>query len=364
MTSRFFRGALALAAGAALVVAAAGCGTSDISADAATVSNLGKGSDDVHINRSDFEDELQKLIESDDFRRLLEQNDIAANKENVDARIAASWLSQRITQAAIDAEFEARGLKVSEANRELGRRQAAQQLGGEQVGAQVLGSLPKAFQKDLIEGAARFAAVFDSYAKHPSEAAARAYYEENRDQFDCASGKEVAHILVADAARANDLMTQLRAGASFASLAEQFSTDTGSAQQGGKLGCLTSGAYVPEFQSAAESAPPGTPVGPVKTQFGEHIILVTPFENSFQAAQAQIVAALQQQGQQKAQEAILKRLERMKVKVDPRYGKWGEVDDGQGGTSRQVIPPKSVDVRDGRAPTTTTTPANGQGESP
>jgi parvulin-like peptidyl-prolyl isomerase len=357
MTSQGFRRAVALAAASLLIVAAAGCGSSSVSASAATITNLGDGADDVHINRSDFEDELQMLVENDDFRSLLSSNDIDANDESVDARVAASWLSQRITQVAIDAEYEARDAKVTEENRKQGEQQVIAQFGGEQTGKQIVDSLPKSFREDLIEGAARGFAVFDTYSQEPTDAEVRAFYKDNADQFACESGKEVAHILVKDEAQANDLMTQLRAGASFSDLATQFSTDTGSAQQGGSLGCLTSGAFVPEFQQAADSAALGTPVGPVKSEFGYHIILVNEFKNSIEDVRPQIVQALQQQGGQKAQDAILGRLDRMKVKVDPRYGKWGEVDDGQGGKRKQVIPPKSVDVRDGRE-TTTTAPSD------
>jgi parvulin-like peptidyl-prolyl isomerase len=226
----------------------------------------------------------------------------------------------------------------------------------------VVASFPESFRDELIEGAARGFAVLDSYMEDPTEAEIRAFYEENRDQFECATGKEVAHILVEDEARANELMGQLAAGASFASLASQFSTDTGSASQGGSLGCLTRGTFVPEFEQAALAAAPGTPVGPVQTQFGYHIILTSAVDNSLDNARPQVVAALQQQSQQEAQAALLERLDRANVKIDPRFGTWGEVDDGQGGTRRQVIPPERVDVRDRRETTTTTVPAAaGQG---
>lgn len=361
MMSRVFRRTVALAAVSLFVVAAAGCGTSDMSADAATVTNLGKGSDDVHVNRADFEDELQKLMANESFRSLLKANDISANKQSVDARVAASWLSQHITQAAIDAEFKARHAKVSEQDRTLGRDQVVRQFGGDQNAEKIVSSLPKKFRNELVEGAARGYAVIDSFAD-TSDTAARAYYDKHKGQFDCASGREVSHILVADEARANQIVAQLKSGTSFASLAQKYSTDPGSAKQGGKLGCLTSGTYVQEFQQAAEKAPVGTPVGPVKTQYGYHVILVTPFVNSFENAKVSVGQALEQQAQQRGQEALLKRIDELKVKVDPRYGKWGTVDDGQGGSSKQVIPPKSVDVRDRREPTTTTSttaPATG-----
>lgn len=82
------------------------------------------------------------------------------------------------------------------------------------------------------------------------------------------------HILVADEATANDLIKQLQAGADFAELARQFSTDTGSGAQGGDLGWFGKGAMVPEFEATAFSlANPGDfTTTPVQSQFGFHII--------------------------------------------------------------------------------------------
>jgi parvulin-like peptidyl-prolyl isomerase len=355
MTSHVFRRSVALVAASLVLVGASGCGSNGVSADAATITNLCDGADDVTISRSDFQEELQEIMSNEAFVKVLDDADIEGDDESVDARLAASLLTQHITQVAIDAEFEARDAEVTDQNREQGREQVNNQFGG----ATVVDEFSESFRNTLVERAARGYAVLDTYAVEPTEERAREYYEENREQFDCASEKEVSHILVADEARANEIMAQLQGGASFESLATQFSTDTGSAQQGGSLGCLQGGMFVEEFQTAAENATLGTPVGPVKTEFGYHVILVTPFENSFEAVQDQVIQAVQQSGLQDAQQAITKRLNSMKVTVDPRYGTWDEVTAEDGSVQRQVVPPKSAQPRDEREPTTTTTvPAN------
>ena len=62
--------------------------------------------------------------------------------------------------------------------------------------------------------------------------------------------------------------------ADFAKLAKENSDDTTSAQKGGELGFFAKNEMVPEFANAAFKAKPNTVVGPVKSQYGYHIILV------------------------------------------------------------------------------------------
>ncbi len=80
-------------------------------------------------------------------------------------------------------------------------------------------------------------------------------------------------------ATADGVMTQLRAGESFASLAQQLSADTGSGERGGDLGWFGRGTMVAPFEDAAFSASVGQLIGPVATRFGYHIIEVTDRTN-------------------------------------------------------------------------------------
>jgi parvulin-like peptidyl-prolyl isomerase len=82
------------------------------------------------------------------------------------------------------------------------------------------------------------------------------------------------HILLKTEQDANDVLNQLKAGASFDALAAEKSQDPGSKDTGGDLGWFTQGAMVAQFDQAAFSAPVGTVVGPVKSDFGYHLILV------------------------------------------------------------------------------------------
>jgi peptidyl-prolyl cis-trans isomerase D len=68
---------------------------------------------------------------------------------------------------------------------------------------------------------------------------------------------------------------KLQNGADFATLAEQYSQDPGSARKGGDVGWFGKGRMVPEFEKAAFSGAVGVVQKPVKTSYGYHIIKVT-----------------------------------------------------------------------------------------
>jgi peptidyl-prolyl cis-trans isomerase C len=82
------------------------------------------------------------------------------------------------------------------------------------------------------------------------------------------------HILVPTAEQAEDLKTQLDAGADFADLASKHSTCPSGAR-GGDLGEFGPGEMVAEFNDVCFNEEVGVVHGPVKTQFGYHLIEVT-----------------------------------------------------------------------------------------
>lgn len=75
-------------------------------------------------------------------------------------------------------------------------------------------------------------------------------------------------------AKAEDLLNQVKNGASFEELAKANSEDS-SASNGGDLGFIEKGQTVPEFEQAAFALEQGQVSGIVKTQYGFHIIKVT-----------------------------------------------------------------------------------------
>ena len=82
------------------------------------------------------------------------------------------------------------------------------------------------------------------------------------------------HILVNSEEKCLDLKQQIENGSDFVDLAKKFSSCP-SGSQGGDLGEFGPGMMVPEFDKVVFSAPVGTVQGPVKTQFGFHLLEVT-----------------------------------------------------------------------------------------
>ena len=82
-----------------------------------------------------------------------------------------------------------------------------------------------------------------------------------------------SHILVKNEKDANSIMARLEKGEVFEDLAKRFSKCP-SKSKGGNLGWFGRGDMVPEFENACFNGTKGQVVGPVKTEFGYHIIKI------------------------------------------------------------------------------------------
>ena len=87
-----------------------------------------------------------------------------------------------------------------------------------------------------------------------------------------------AHILVPTEKEADSILTKLREGEDFATLAYSYSSCP-SKEEGGDLGWFGQGVMVPEFEKAAFSTKPGQ-FSKVKTEFGWHIIKIIETRDS------------------------------------------------------------------------------------
>ncbi|MCX5789098.1 MAG: peptidylprolyl isomerase [Elusimicrobia bacterium] len=83
-----------------------------------------------------------------------------------------------------------------------------------------------------------------------------------------------SHILVPTQAECESLKKQIETGANFAELAKKHSKCP-SGRSGGDLGEFGQGQMVPEFDKVIFSGELNKVHGPVKTQFGYHLILIT-----------------------------------------------------------------------------------------
>ena len=83
-----------------------------------------------------------------------------------------------------------------------------------------------------------------------------------------------SHILVKTEDEANRILKRINDGEDFLAVAKRLSSCP-SRKNGGDLGWFGKGQMVPEFEQAAFAADTGNVIGPVKSQFGFHVIKVT-----------------------------------------------------------------------------------------
>ncbi len=117
-----------------------------------------------------------------------------------------------------------------------------------------------------------------------SEQDIKAYYKDHVDEYQEVEKRKIRYVLFPTTPSAQDsaeidkfaqtLLDSARSGADFAELAITYSDDQGSAVNGGDLGFFSKGSMVKPFEDAAFSANIGEVVGPVKSNFGIHIIKI------------------------------------------------------------------------------------------
>jgi peptidyl-prolyl cis-trans isomerase D len=136
-----------------------------------------------------------------------------------------------------------------------------------------------------------------------TEQALKDYYETVKERFTTQEQRHGRHILITvgdgvdDAAakkQAEELTAKAKTGVDFAQLAKENSKDAGSAQQGGDLGLATRDVFVGPFGDALFSMAAGEIRGPVKSQFGYHVIKLEEIQpghvKTFDEARAELEA--------------------------------------------------------------------------
>ncbi len=152
------------------------------------------------------------------------------------------------------------------------------------------------------------------------DAQVKAAYTANKELYKAPEQVHVAHILIANEddasakAQTEELLKQVKAGADFAKLASEKSSDPGSRAKGGDLGLVARGRMVPEFEEAAFALKNAGDISPVvKSKFGYHIIKliehkparIMSFEEVSPQLQAQYKKHAQQQARQELQDKLL-----------------------------------------------------------
>jgi parvulin-like peptidyl-prolyl isomerase len=309
------RPALALVAIGAVGTVATACST--VRPPALTVNG-----DD--ISRDSVDRQLSAIADNRDLK-----GQISETNGTIKSSGSSIWLTHVVTQQVVDRQVQRHHLRVASADR-IGAQAQAESF----FGTQAFAAFPKWFRDQTLDGFARQQALFRAIGAPATDADVLRAYNTTIAQLkaQCPSGRFVSHILVATQQQAAALAAQLAAGANFEQLARQQSIDTGSASDGGELGCIDGPQLVEPFRSTAASLPLNRVSAPLQTQFGWHLILVRdtiPF--------ALLEPALRERvGQQSpdAQRRVNRLVARSTVDVDPRYGRW-VVRNGRG----SVVPP-------------------------
>ncbi|WP_312811683.1 peptidylprolyl isomerase [Sedimentibacter sp.] len=100
------------------------------------------------------------------------------------------------------------------------------------------------------------------------------YYEKHKDTYVTQEMVKASHILVDSEEKATEILEDITDGLSFEDAAKEFSSCP-SKEAGGALGQFGKGQMVPEFEDAVFAMQAGEISGPVKTQFGYHLIKLT-----------------------------------------------------------------------------------------
>ena len=113
----------------------------------------------------------------------------------------------------------------------------------------------------------------------------------------------------------------------FAEKAREFSKDPGSAKNGGSLGETADlSKLVPEFANAVKNGKAGDIVGPIKTQFGYHIIYIQSKdpknENVAKVSHILITPTISEASKQK----VIKKIQDLKVEIQSKKVTWSTVE--------------------------------------
>ena len=148
----------------------------------------------------------------------------------------------------------------------------------------------------------------------PTEAEAKAFYDQNRGEFVTPESIHLSHILVESEKEAKDALARLKKGDKFGDVASQMSVCP-SKDVKGDLDWMPRGSLAPEIEEIAFTLKNDQITGPVKTKFGYHVLLLhdkrPARENTFDQVKDLIMEQIkflkQQEQYEKIAEALRKK---------------------------------------------------------
>ena len=234
-------------------------------------------------------------------------------------------LGRLVSRRVLEAAAEREGVTVDDGDVDAQLERFVEQAGGQEAleeQAAQSGIAPqdlRGFLRDVVLDQALADELTEDLEVPQAEL--QALYDQNIGQFDKVESR---HILVADEARARSILEQVREDPSqFAALAAQFSTDESNKDNGGDLGAVGRGQFVPEFEELLFSLEPGG-YDVVQTQFGWHVVHVVSRETTSLAEATPDLrrGALQEERQQATQELLQEVAADLGIEVNPRFGRW------------------------------------------
>lgn len=198
----------------------------------------------------------------------------------MDEKVLASVNGKAITEADVNAYLMSMGQRAQSYDNPKGRAMILEQLINKAL--LVLDATRNLYEREP-EFKAQLARVKDellaNYAVEKAVGSVKVtddevakYYEENKAQFVSGEAVSASHILVDSEEKANDILEKIKSGEmTFENAAREYSTCP-SGKNGGDLGEFGRGQMVPEFDAVCFDMAEGELRGPIKTQFGYHLI--------------------------------------------------------------------------------------------
>ena len=176
--------------------------------------------------------------------------------------------------------------------------------------------------------------LIDTYK--PDNAALQARFDSKRDSYD--TKNSIGGYVIGEEYQAgeNDFAVAKKQAEeimkttnkdNFAEKAREFSKDPGSAKNGGSLGETADlSKLVPEFANAVKNGKAGDIVGPIKTQFGYHIIYIQSKdpkdENVAKISHILITPTISEASKQK----VIKKIQDLKAEIESKKVTWSTVE--------------------------------------
>jgi parvulin-like peptidyl-prolyl isomerase len=257
-------------------------------------------------------------------------------KPDVERKIRGNILLRLIDNELINQKAQSLGVKIEDAEKDQALQTYKARVGG-----------PKGYDALLQQGVVTEKQIVDNLmgdlirtkvlekmgsAIDISDEEIKAYYEANKQRFAVPDMVHARHLLLKvaktdSAEKAEEVRKKAlsileeakKPAANFDEIVKKYSEGP-SQKQGGDLGFFARGRMVKEFEDAAFSAPLKTPIGPIKTDFGYHIIFVDEKKDahtaSIEEARDGIIESLKQNKQARKSEEIIADLRtHAKVKI-------------------------------------------------